>query len=92
MLYSGAKGKMTPNNRLQRTAMPRCRTGTLACSTPDAGVWRLWDPPNSGWWLLAFSAPFVFSTVVRPVGEFWCGRDPLPAFRDRPLPRDQSAD
>jgi hypothetical protein len=23
MLYSGAKGTMTPNNRLQRTALPR---------------------------------------------------------------------
>ncbi len=30
MLYSGAKGTMTPNNRLQRTALPRRRrTGTL---------------------------------------------------------------
>jgi hypothetical protein len=25
MLYSGAKGTMTPNNRLQRTALPRRR-------------------------------------------------------------------
>lgn len=31
MLYSGAKGTMRPNNRLQRTAQPRRRrTGALS--------------------------------------------------------------
>ena len=28
MLYSGAKGTMTPNNRFQRTALPRRRWGS----------------------------------------------------------------
>ena len=33
MLYSGAKGTMTPNHRLQRTALPRRgRTGTLTAA------------------------------------------------------------
>jgi hypothetical protein len=36
MLYSGAKGTVTPNNRLQQTALRRRRCiGTLACPTPD---------------------------------------------------------
>jgi hypothetical protein len=30
MLYSGAKGTMTPNNRLQRTALPRHRVPPLS--------------------------------------------------------------
>ncbi len=39
MLYSGAKGTMTPNNRLQRTAMPRCLNWNV--SLLDSGRRRL---------------------------------------------------
>jgi hypothetical protein len=42
MLYSGAKGTMTPNNRLQRTALPRRRrTGTLTAAKGRFATLRL---------------------------------------------------
>jgi hypothetical protein len=34
MLYSGAKGTMTPNNRLQRTALPHYPSAFGQCHTP----------------------------------------------------------